>query len=397
MRFTIYESRLEKLASENRLRTIPPSPCGESRGEACRILVDLSSNDYMGLAEDSDSLPLCFDGLPDSLLAEYDSLRKLLSLDNPGMWSASASRLLMSRQSVPALLEKFLEADYGRPALLFNSGYHANVGAIGALNDSGVMFLVDKLMHASAYDGLRACGANFDRFRHNDVGHLERLVNKYLSMPTPPSVIVVVTEALFSMDGDRAPLHQLVALRDRYANMLLYVDEAHSYGCFGPRGLGLSAECGVLADVDVLVGTFGKAAASAGAFVVAPRILHDSFVNTARSFIFSTALPPAVYLKSLENHLRLRGADFRRKALAEVSLRVRNFVEHKFGPTPSSSHIIPIVVGDAARAVSLAASLREKGFVALPIRRPTVPPGGERVRISLSALHNSAAWSNFEV
>lgn len=394
MRYRLYKDRLSSLESEERLRRIPE--------EMPEGFVDLSSNDYMGLAEDSDSLPLCWDGLPESLRSRYESLISkygdhMSLLGNPGMWSASASRLLMGRQRIPRLLEDVLEADYGRPALLFNSGYHANVGVIGALNDSGVVFLVDKLMHASAYDGLRACGARFDRFRHNDPAHLEKLIIKHnAEAGEKKPVLVVVTEAVFSMDGDRAPLRSLVGLRRKYPNLLLYVDEAHAYGCFGNRGLGLCEEEGVIEETDILVGTFGKAAASAGAFVVTPAVLRETMINSARSFIFSTALPPAVYLRSLESHLRLRGASERRRNLQEISTEIRKRIEERFGPTPSQSHIIPIITGDAGEALRLAGRLRDKGIIALPIRRPTVPPGGERVRISLSALHKSSPWSNFE-
>lgn len=394
MRYHIYKQRLAALEAEQRLRRIP-----EQMPEG---FIDLSSNDYMGLAEDSASLPLCWDGLPDFLRSRYESIvsesggHKTL-YEDPGMWSASASRLLMGRQKMPRLLEDILEADYGRPALLFNSGYHANVGVIGALNDSEVIFLVDKLMHASAYDGLRACGARFDRFRHNDTSHLEKLIIKHNAVTGERKpVYVVVTEAVFSMDGDRAPLRSLVELRRKYPNLLLYVDEAHGYGCFGSRGLGLCEEEGVIAEIDIIVGTFGKAAASAGAFVTAPAILRDTMVNSARSFIFSTALPPTVYLRSLENHLRLRGASERRRNLARISSETRRRIEERFGPTPSQSHIIPIITGDAGEALRLAARLRDQGIIALPIRRPTVPPRGERVRISLSALHKSSPWSNFE-
>lgn len=381
-RYDPYQARLNALSAENRLRRIPDDlPEG---------YLDLSSNDYMGLAEDANSLPLCWEELPDNLRERYEDLlsgaggREGL-LKQPGMWSSSASRLLASRQRIPRLLEDVLEADYGKKVLLFNSGYHANMGSIGALNDPGTVFLVDKLMHASAYDGLRACGAVFERYRHNDISHLEKIILKHTSANAGKR-LAVVTESVFSMDGDRAPLKELAALRARYPQVLLYVDEAHAYGCFGERGLGLCNEEGITEDVDLLVGTFGKAGGSAGAFAASGETLHATMVNSARSFIFSTALPPVVYLRTLENHLRLRGAWQRRKDLAEISAEAKARIEAKYGPTPSTTHIIPIITGDAEKALALAAELRQKGIVALPIRRPTVPPGGERVRISLSAL-----------
>lgn len=381
-RYDGYSRELDKIEREGRLRHIPEEGLGHG-------LVDMVSNDYMGMAENGSSLPLCWDGLPEELRASYESLcgsegekhAELLGKDH--MWSASASRLLSTRQLIPDLLEKILEADYGRPALLFNSGYHANVGCIGALNIPGTLFITDRLMHASAYDGFAAARCRPERFPHNDIDKLQRLINRHSD---EAERIVVVTESVFSMDGDRAPLKELVALRKENDKVLLYVDEAHGYGCFGPRGLGLTMEEGAADEIDILIGTFGKAAGSAGAFAITPRPIHDMLVNGARSFIFSTSLPPAVILRSLENHLRLRGADDRRERLAALSTEVRKRVTELFGPTPSTTHIIPMITGNAESAIALAAKLRKAGITALPIRRPTVPPGAERVRLSLSAL-----------
>lgn len=381
-KYTGYRGELDRIAGEGRLRHIPAD--GLAFGT-----VDMVSNDYMGIAENGSSLPLCWDGLPDELRAAYESLcgprgeKRSTLLEKDWMWSASASRLLSTRQLIPNLLEKVLEADYRRPALLFNSGYHANVGCIGALNIPGTLFITDKLMHASAYDGLAAARCKVERFPHNDIDRLQRLISRH---GDEAERIVVITESVFSMDGDRAPLKELAVLRKENEKVLLYVDEAHGYGCFGPHGLGLAMEEGVAEDIDILIGTFGKAGGSAGAFAIAPAPLHQLLVNRARSFIFSTSLPPAVILRSLENHLRLRGADDRRERLAEISAEVRECVTRLIGPTPSTTHIIPMITGSAESAIALATKLRDAGITALPIRRPTVPPGAERVRLSLSAL-----------
>lgn len=380
-RYAAYTEALGQKKEDGTLRTIPESGVGAG-------LTDLTSNDYMGMAVDSDSLPYCWEGIPEKLKQEFEQIcgadgnRIAQLLNEPGMWSASASRLLSIRQQIPVLLEKTLEADYGKPALLFNSGYHANTGAIGALNLPGTVFLTDRLMHASAYDGLRACGALMERFPHNDTRKLRKLIEKHADK----SRIIIVTESVFSMDGDCAPLKELTDLREEFDNVLLYVDEAHAYGCYGKHGLGMAEETGLTDKIDLLVGTFGKAGGSAGAFIVAPEPLRSQLINSARSFIFSTALPPAVILRSLQNHLRLRGARERRDQLAENSRKLRELITEKYGPTPSTTQIIPIPAGNAEKAIEIARGLRERGIMALPIRRPTVPPGTERVRISVSSV-----------
>lgn len=373
----IYKERIANLIEEQRLRVVP----GENIDSS---LLDLSSNDYMGMASDRNPLPLCWEGISLSGRREYEEYVATNPLSRGDQWSSSASRLLSGRGSIFSLLERILQEDYGRPALLFNSGYHANMGCIGALNAKGVTFFVDRLMHASVYDALAACRADFVRFRHNDVAHLEKL----LDAASPENLKIVVTEGVFSMDGDRGNLRGLTELKRRRSDLLLYVDEAHSFGCYGPRGLGISAEYGLLDEIDILVGTFGKAAASMGAFAIASDPIHTNLINFARSFIFSTALPPVVILRSLENYLRLRGAEERREALRNKGMQAA--VMLGLGASEEGSHILPVVTGDAGKALDLAARLREAGICGLAIRRPTVPPGQERVRLSVSATLDMA-------
>ncbi|MDE7382256.1 MAG: aminotransferase class I/II-fold pyridoxal phosphate-dependent enzyme, partial [Muribaculaceae bacterium] len=198
--------------------------------------------------------------------------------------------------------------------------------------------------------------------------------------------VIIVVEAVYSMDGDTAPLKQLVALKKKYSNLLIYLDEAHSFGVFGEKGLGLAEREGLIEDVDFLIGTFGKATASAGAFVACPEEWKIYLLNSARSFIFSTALPPINYAWSLLMFRKLRTLSHERQVLAEKSLRFKKDIENITGKeNPSCSQIIPYMVGDADKAIRLAGFLQDKGFDVLPIRRPTVPPGGERLRFSLSA------------
>lgn len=355
----IYSDILDRLRHEGRLRRIPPH-------RDVSEVVDLCSNDYMGMARRAGEWRREFaDRFPDVAM------------------SASASRLLASDQNVFNLLEARLEKEYGRPALLFNSGYHANVGTVSALDVPGTLWLADKLVHASVIDGLRLAGAEFKRWRHNDVAHLRRILEQNAGRFDR---MIVVCESVYSMDGDMAPLRELARLKKEFPAMMLYVDEAHAVGAFGPHGLGLCMEMGIVDSVDILVGTLGKACASVGAFVSATPLLRDYLVNSARSLIFSTAIAPANAAWSLLMLEKLADMDAERKHLMEISERFRRGVERLTGEAnPSRSAIVPLVTGDAAKAVSISKALEERGILALPIRRPTVPPGGERIRFSLNA------------
>ncbi len=362
---------LYQLKAEHRLRNIP-EPSVENH-------LDLSSNDYLGLGEKSSSFS-----------------REFLSRFPDASFSSSASRLLSGKQKYHLLLEDFLTSLYGKSALLFNSGYHANVGCIGALSLPSTLFICDKLIHASIIDGLKISSAEFKRFPHNDLSKLETIIRREASRYDR---IVVVVESIYSMDGDEAPLKELVELKRLNPDMMLYVDEAHAFGVKGQRGLGLCEEYNLIDEVDILIGTFGKAAASMGAFAVVSEELKQLFVNTARPFIFSTALPPVNVAWSLlmteqilkmqeeRNHLEKLSIYFSRRLEKIQPLICPSFKSPQGKPSQKGrpSQIIPLMTGDAAKALEIAAMLREEGVIALPIRRPTVPPGGERIRFSLSA------------
>lgn len=349
---------LAGLSAEKRLRVIPES--------SCRKMLDLSSNDYLGLGE------------------RYREFSEEFLLRFPdAAFSSSASRLLSSRQKYHILLESYLSSLYGKEILLFNSGYHANVGCIGALTLPSTLFICDKLIHASVVDGLRINSAEFKRFPHNDIQKLLKILDKESKKYDR---VVVVVESVYSMDGDAAPLVELVALKNCFTNVMLYVDEAHAFGVRGERGLGLSEELNLINDIDILIGTFGKAAASVGAFAAVSEELKSLFINLARPFIFSTALPPVNVAWTLLMIEKITEMDKERRYLRELSANFSEKIEGITGkPTGSVSQIVPFLTGNAENALNLAAKLKEAGILALPIRRPTVPPGGERIRFSLSA------------
>lgn len=341
--------RLENLRESNNFRLIP---------DVSSELIDFSSNDYLGLAEN------------DELRKEFFTAVDVERL----VFSSSASRLLSKHQSPFNSFETLLQTLYGRgrKALVFNSGYHANVGILSSLGKN-VVVLADKLVHASIIDGIKLGGGQFARFAHNDIASLERLLKKYSRCGLP---MLIVVESVYSMDGDYAPIEEFVELKKLYPETYLYVDEAHAVGVEGQNGLGLAKDF----DTDIIVGTLGKALAGQGAFAICSPLMRDYLVNCARSFIFSTAIPPVniawnefVFRKSLE-------MDAERSHLKNLGAQLSRVLK-----SSHSSHIQPLIIGDAARALELSKLLKQVGISALAIRTPTVPAGTERLRFSLSA------------
>ncbi len=353
-----YQRILDKYAGESRLRKIPHDRSGAMQ-------LDMVSNDYLGLgARWSEFIPEFNDRFANA------------------SFSSSASRLLSQHQKYHIDLENLLENLYKKSVLLFNSGYHANVGIAQALNIKDSVFLPDKLIHASMIDGLSLAGAEFHRWKHNDIIALKKLLEKYSDV----SRCVVMIESVYSMDGDIAPIKEIVNLKKRYPNLIIYLDEAHGFGCFGKKGLGLAEELGTIDDIDILVGTLGKAAASSGAFVATTEVMKEYFINTSRSFIFSTAIPPVNAAWSQLMVERILGMEEERAHLKSISKRFRENLESITGEeNPSASQIVPLMIGDARKAMQVSSFLTQNGIDALAIRRPTVPPGGERIRFSLSS------------
>ena len=355
--FKRFSDILSEFQGQHRFRTIP-----QDKSTAKNI--DLTSNDYLGIAQDE---KLAEEFIASGLSASF---------------SSSASRLLSRKQSAHLALERKLADLYDKDILLFNSGYHANVGIIQALNIPGTIFLCDKLIHASMIDGLGLAKADYRRWRHNDIASLETLLEKNRDKER----CIIVVESIYSMDGDIAPLSELVSLKKRYPNMIFYVDEAHAVGVRGDKGLGVAEDLGVIAYIDILVGTFGKALASSGAFVATSPLLKNYFINCSRSFIFSTALPPINSVWTLQVINKMVGMRKERNHLCMISERFRQGIQEITGkPSSSQSHIVPLIIGDAEMAVKLSLRLAERNIDSLPIRRPTVPSGSERIRFSLSS------------
>ena len=362
-----YQTILNELEATGNLRRLPEvAHEGRWIERAGQRMLNLSSNDYLGLATRSD------------LQAEF------LASEAVRRWplSSSSSRLLTGNFAVYTALEKRIAQDFGREAaLLFNSGYHANTGILPALVDNRTLILADKLVHASLIDGIRLSDTPFSRYRHNDYTQLARLLAKNA---TAYETIIIVTESVFSMDGDVADLPRLVALKRQYPNVMLYVDEAHAIGVRGERGLGVAEECGCIEQIDLLVGTFGKALASMGAYVVCSEVIRSYLINKMRPLIFSTALPPLQIAWTQFVWERLPEWKAEREQLRAQSRRLATALQGRGGEI-SDSHIVPFIVGDSRDCVLTAEQLQRKGFYCLPVRPPTVPQGTSRIRFSLTA------------
>ncbi|NAR71479.1 MULTISPECIES: 8-amino-7-oxononanoate synthase [Acinetobacter] len=338
-----------------------------------RTMLNLASNDYLGLAAD---------------LSLREEFLDTLKIDR-ALFSSSSSRLLTGNFAEYEQFENSLSKAFGRAALLFNSGYHMNIGILPALADSKTVILADKLVHASMIDGIRLSNAQYVRYRHNDLQHLEQLLQKY-QQDEQVERIIVVTESIFSMDGDETDLAALAQLKQRFVKTMLYVDEAHAIGVRGGQGLGCAEQYGVLHQIDFLIGTFGKAIASIGGYIICDPIVRDYLINKMRPLIFSTALPPISMAWSDFIFNKVLNMQQQRQHLAEISHFLQQAVIAKGFSSPSSSHIIPIIVGESNAAIEKARYVQQQGIYAMPVRPPTVPQNSSRLRISLTSMVQKA-------
>ena len=360
---------LEQRRTDGLIRILRPAysrGCGKTYRNG-REFFDFSSNDYLGLANHPH-----LKQASQKAVAEFGT-------------GSSASRLLSGDSELYHELEHttaLLKAKEN--ALVFNSGYQANIGIISSLCKSGDAVFCDKLSHASILDGIRLSGAKMFRFAHNDANHLAMLLKKNADKFKNS---LIITETIFSMDGDKAPLKEIVELKEKFGAALM-VDEAHATGIFGKNGAGMVEQEGLTDRVDLIMGTFSKALGSFGGYVAGSEKIIQYLINTSRSFIYSTALPPAVIAANLAALEILEKEPFRRKELLGNSEYFRNELTKKGFEIIGCSQIVPLIIADAAKAVALSKQLEEKGFWALPIRPPTVPAGQSRLRFSLSYCHD---------
>jgi len=348
------------------LRTLWPAEASSRVTLDGRSLLNLATNDYLGLHGDP-------------RLAEAASQ----AASRCGMGSGG-SRLICGTTPAHEEAEAALASFHGsEAALTFSSGYAAGVGVIAALAGRGDRLYLDRLCHASLYDGARLSGARLERFRHNDLGHLRGMLERDLGQS---GRVLVVSDAVFSMDGDRAEVAALAALCREHGALFL-LDEAHSMAVLGPGGRGLAAEADLPPEDVLVLGTLGKAFGLAGAYVVCTREVREYLVNTCRPFIYSTA-PPAPLAAAVACSVAIAATlDDRRAYLAELSERFRQFLQGQgYGTLSSSTQIVPLVTRTPQAALDLSTALREHGVLAPAVRPPTVPQGTSRVRFSLSAV-----------
>ncbi len=326
----------------------------------------LCSNDYLGLATH-----------PDVVQAAVRATEEFGA-------GAGASRLVCGTFPPHVRLETSLAAfKQTESALVFGSGYLANLGTIPTMIGQEGLILADRLCHASLVDGCRLSGADFRVFRHRDSTHVESLLKRRQSnRPT-----LIVTDGLFSMDGDLAPLPELVSLAERYGASL-YVDDAHGTGIMGPAGRGTIEHFGMDHEIPFHMGTLGKALGSSGAYVVGPRDMIESLINTCRPFLFTTAPPPSTMAAAAAALEIVQREPERRTRLWANRHRLFNGL-HRLGfrMTPTVSPILPILVGDAAKALVFAEQLLAHGIYAPAIRPPTVPDDTSRIRVTVTSEH----------
>ncbi|OBZ16727.1 8-amino-7-oxononanoate synthase [Bacillus sp. FJAT-26390] len=364
------EEELSSLADLSLLRTlresapVPNRPSYTMRNG--HVLLNLASNDYLGLAQH----PVII-----------ESMREKLLIDGAG---SGASRLVTGNGEQYARLEEALAAwQNSEASLVFANGYMANSSVISALVGRGDVVFSDQLNHASIVDGVVLSRAEHARYRHNDMEHLKVLLRKHRNKRRK----LIVTDAVFSMDGDHAHLRELVSLKNEFGAMLM-VDEAHSGGMFGSCGEGLCHELGLQNEVDVHMGTFSKAFGVYGAYVCGSRNLIRWLINKARALIYSTALPPSLIAGILTALTFVQTEHWRRKRLRSSSWLFRSSLsEAGFHIADGDTPIIPLIVGDNAAALRFSALLEQEGIAAVAIRPPSVPSGTARIRFSLSAAH----------
>ncbi|MCP9447182.1 MAG: 8-amino-7-oxononanoate synthase [Nitrospira sp.] len=364
---TNYRHRLDE-ALTRRLNTVESStgPVVQYGG---RPVILLSSNDYLGLAAH-----------PSVIQAAVHATEQYGS-------GAGASRLICGTLPPHSELESALASFKGtEAALLFGSGYLANLGVIPALIGRNDLILADRLCHASLIDGCRLSGADFRIFRHRDADHLESLLKRRRSHRRT----LIVTDGLFSMDGDLAPLAELASLAKRY-DAILYIDDAHGTGVMGTTGRGTLEALGVEDVIPFHMGTLGKALGSSGAYVVGSNEIIDYLLNTARSFMFTTAPPPATAAAARAALTIIRQEPERRARLWENQVRMLHGLRRLgFRLTETVSPILPVLIGDAATALAFAEQLLAHGVYAPAIRPPTVPHGTSRIRVTVTSEHTAS-------
>jgi len=365
------EKDLEDRRARNQFRvlqTLRPDGDGLRVTKGGRQLINFCSNDYLGLSK------------------HPQVIQKAMDYTESHGAGSTASRLITGTYNIHEELEAKLAETMGREAaLIFNSGFQANSTLIDTLTDRHSLVLADKLSHSSLLQGSLASRAAFQRFDHNNLSHLEKLLEKAASESYDR--ILVVTETVFSMDGDRSNVKGIAKLANDF-NALLFVDDAHAVGVWGEKGLGLGYD---IDGIDILLGTCGKAFGSFGAYVACSAKMKDYLINYCPGFIYTTALPPAV-IGAIDAAVEMipQMQEEREKYHQNITKVLAALQDAGFDTGPSSTQIIPVILGDESETLELADWLEEQGILATAIRPPTVPENSSRIRFTLSLKHTDA-------
>ena len=373
----LFEKELKEAEAQNLRREL--KELSTAQGSKTTVddsdLINFSSNDYLGLANH-----------PALVVAAFACAQKY-------GWGSGASRLISGSFIPHRELEEYCASFLGHEAaLLYGSGYSANTGALTALLGKDDTVFADRLTHASLLDGVRWSGAKLIRFDHNDTDDLSRRIEKE---KIGRGKIAIVTEGVFSMDGDKAPLAKIADIADR-CGAILIVDDAHGFGLFGEKGKGVVDEAGVTDRVGLHIVTFGKSAGASGGIVAGSRSLIDGLINFSRAFIYSTAPPPATAaaaMAGLEIINSEKGDMLRSSVMANVA--AMNDAGKKFLKEKSETPILPFYLPGEIDVFDVSKRLREAGFYAPAIRPPTVPKGLERLRVSVTAAHSKEDCQGF--
>lgn len=336
--------------------------------------LNLSTNDYLGLSDIS---------LQNSFFETLDIEREFL-MSNP------SSRLMTGNTFHYENLEKSISKLFNKEsALVLSSGFLVNSGVLAAITLPEDLIIADKRVHASIIDGLKLCPCKWERFRHNDMEHLRKILEQNRGKFKN---IYVVTESIFSMDGDTAYLEEIVDMKKEFG-FFIYLDEAHAFGVRGESGCGIAQELGLLQDIDFVVATMGKAVCSTGAFIVCDNFFRDVLINKMRPLIYSTAMPPISLLWSKFIIDKLPEMSAKREYLKKLSTHLLTLINIDVNNFHKTSHIIPIIIGDNSLTLKISNELKEHGFWVTAIRHPTVAHGSARLRIS---LHSSLSFSEID-
>ncbi len=362
---SFYDEEIKKLVEKDNFRQVHniEYKTGKYLSIDGRSLLNFSSNDYLNISTDRDLL--------NEFIEKYKNHEEFIL-------SSTSSRLLTGTSTVYKKLEDNLAKIFNKEAcLIFNTGYQCNLGVVSSLVNRDDVIFSDKLNHASIIDGMRLSSTQFFRYKHFDYNNLEELLIKHRN---EYKKAIIISESVFSMDGDIADIKKLIELKKKY-NCLLMIDEAHAFGIYGKNLAGIADRDNLLNDVDIITATLGKSFASMGAFCVSNRTIIDYLINKANSFIFSTAIPPVNIMWS--NFLIEEKFNTVRQKAEKLNTLIKE--AHNYIKDNGETQIVPVIIGENNKTVKIAEQLRAKGFYILPVRPPTVPVNTSRLRLSLTA------------